>query len=75
MLCKLLSFPKQFAQRLTVYVVWGSSKYKKKVHLVSWDKVYRPKEEDDLGFGKEKEMKLAWITKLALGIVKKPKTL
>ena len=55
--------------------IWGSSNYKKRVHLVSWDKVCRPKEVGGLGFKKAKEMNLALMTKLAWEIVNKPKTL
>ena len=61
--------------RICRQFIWGSSEYKKRVHLVSWDKVCKPKEQGGLGFRKEREINIVWMTKLAWGIVNKPEAL
>ena len=53
--------------------IWGSAKHKKRIHLITWDKVCKPKQEGGLGFRKAKEINLACMTKLAWEMVNNPK--
>ncbi|CAL1413056.1 unnamed protein product [Linum trigynum] len=45
--------------------VWGSSEGKRKVHLISWDKVCKPKNQGGLGLRSARNMNLAYMVKLA----------
>ena len=39
--------------------IWGESEGKRKVHLVSWDDIFKPKDQGGLGFRKRAEMNKA----------------
>ncbi|CAN1145226.1 Putative ribonuclease H protein At1g65750, partial [Linum perenne] len=45
--------------------VWGSSASQKNVHLISWEAIYRPKEEGGLGLRSARTLNLAYLAKLA----------
>ncbi|CAN1786633.1 hypothetical protein LINPERHAP1_LOCUS17311 [Linum perenne] len=57
MLCKLPPSPRRFLKILILRIrnfVWGSSKDQRKVHLITWDVVYRPKSQGDSDSGKQR---------------------
>lgn len=54
----------QGADRLSRNFLWGSSKNKKKVHLISWDKIAKPREEGGLGIHAAKPKNTALLAKL-----------
>ncbi|CAN1138632.1 Putative ribonuclease H protein At1g65750 [Linum perenne] len=55
--------------------VWGSTNDCRKIHLVSWDEVCRPKEHGGLGLKKAKELNMAFMMKLAFQFFKSPNEL
>ncbi|CAN1774444.1 Putative ribonuclease H protein At1g65750 [Linum perenne] len=54
---------------------WGSSDNCRKVHLVSWDTICKPKDRGGLGLRKAKELNLAYMMKLAFLFFKSPNDL
>lgn len=54
----------QGVDRLNKNFLWGSSENKKKVHLVGWNKITRPKEEGGLGLQAAKQKNTAMLAKL-----------
>ncbi|CAN1124680.1 Putative ribonuclease H protein At1g65750 [Linum perenne] len=61
--------------RKTRNFVWGSTNDCRKIHLVSWDEVCRPKEHGGLGLKKAKELNMAFMMKLAFQFFKSPNEL
>ncbi|CAN1149113.1 Putative ribonuclease H protein At1g65750 [Linum perenne] len=55
--------------------VWGSSDDCRKIHLVSWDTICKPKDRGGLGLRKTKELNLAYMMKLAFLFFKSPNDL
>ena len=55
--------------------VWGSSNSRRKCYLINWEKVTRLKEEGGLGLWKAREVNLAYMMKLAWGIIYSPNKL
>ncbi|CAN1823064.1 Putative ribonuclease H protein At1g65750 [Linum perenne] len=55
--------------------VWGSTTECRKIHLVSWDEVCKPKEDGGLGLKKAKELNMAFMMKLAFQFFKNPNDL
>ncbi|CAN1818738.1 Putative ribonuclease H protein At1g65750 [Linum perenne] len=55
--------------------VWGSSDNCRKLHLVSWDTICKPKDRGGLGLRKTKELNLAYMMKLAFLFFKSPNDL
>ncbi|CAN1775079.1 Putative ribonuclease H protein At1g65750 [Linum perenne] len=52
--------------------VWGSSDDYKKIHLVFWDTICKPKDRRGLGMRKVKELNFAYMMKLAFLFFKSP---
>lgn len=50
--------------RISRNFLWGSTETKKKVHLISWKKITRPKKEGGLGIQAAKEKNIALLAKL-----------
>ena len=50
--------------RVTRNFIWGSTPNKRKVHMVSWNKVTKPKEEGGLGLQAVKPKNLSLLAKL-----------
>ena len=50
--------------RLSRNFLWGSSKSKKKIHLVSWKKITKPKRKGGLGIQAAREKNIASLAKL-----------
>ena len=50
--------------RLSRNFLWGYSKSKKKIHLVSWKKITKPKREGGLGIQAAREKNIASLAKL-----------
>ncbi|CAN1129226.1 Putative ribonuclease H protein At1g65750 [Linum perenne] len=55
--------------------VWGSDHGKRKVHLVNWDTICKPKEIGGLGLRSARHLNQAFLLKLAWGLLKRPKEL
>ncbi|CAN1815926.1 Putative ribonuclease H protein At1g65750 [Linum perenne] len=55
--------------------VWGGSKDQRKVHLLSWDTICRPKSQGGLGLRMAKELNEAFLMKLGWQILKHPEKL
>ncbi|CAN1138974.1 Putative ribonuclease H protein At1g65750 [Linum perenne] len=55
--------------------VWGSTTECRKIHLVSWDEVCKPKEHGGLGLKKAKELNMAFMMKLVFQFFKSPNDL
>ncbi|CAN1126705.1 Putative ribonuclease H protein At1g65750 [Linum perenne] len=55
--------------------VWGSTNNGRKIHLVSWDEVCKPKEHGGLGLKKAKELNMAFMMKMAFQFFKYPNEL
>ncbi|CAN1746203.1 Putative ribonuclease H protein At1g65750 [Linum perenne] len=64
----------QIDQRIRSFV-WGSEQGKRKVHLVKWEDICRPKDLGGLGLRSAQSFNRAFILKLAWGILKRPKEL
>ena len=58
--------------RICKQFIWGLSYLKKKIHLISQNKICCPKEEGGLSFRKAKELNLACKMKLTWSLVNKP---
>ncbi|CAI0548092.1 unnamed protein product, partial [Linum tenue] len=52
--------------------IWGSTADKRKIHLVHWEGICRPKHEGGLGLRQAHELNLAFLAKLAWGFIKNP---
>ncbi|CAN1835862.1 Putative ribonuclease H protein At1g65750 [Linum perenne] len=52
--------------------VWGSSDSVRKTHNVNWDTVCKPKSMGGLGLRSARELNLAFLKKVAWGIISKP---
>ncbi|CAN1127767.1 Putative ribonuclease H protein At1g65750 [Linum perenne] len=52
--------------------VWGSSDSVRKTHNVNWDTVCKPKRMGGLGLRSARELNLAFLMKVAWGIISKP---
>ncbi|CAN1762273.1 Putative ribonuclease H protein At1g65750 [Linum perenne] len=52
--------------------VWGSSDSVRKTHNVNWDTVCKPKSMGGLGLRSARELNLAFLMKVAWGIISKP---
>lgn len=50
--------------RLSCNFLWGSSENKKKLHLIGWKKITKPKKEGGLGIQTTKEKNKALLAKL-----------
>ena len=61
--------------RLSRNFLWGSSENKKKLHLVGWSKITKPKKEGGLGNQVAKAKNIALIAKLNLRITSEPNSL
>lgn len=53
------------AEKICRDFIWGSTEEKRKCHLVSWDKLCKPKEASGLGFRSIRILNQAYIMKLA----------
>jgi hypothetical protein len=60
------------AEKICRDFIWGSTNQHRKCHLVSWEKICRPKEEDGLGFRNLRILNQAYIHKLAWQMVADP---
>ncbi|CAN1137716.1 Putative ribonuclease H protein At1g65750 [Linum perenne] len=55
--------------------IWGSSPDHKKIHLLSWDTICRPKSQGGLGLRMAKELNDAFMLKIGWLLLKKPEAL
>ncbi|CAN1167457.1 Putative ribonuclease H protein At1g65750 [Linum perenne] len=55
--------------------LWGSTNDCRKIHLVSWEEVCKPKEHGRSGLKKAKELNMAFMMKLAFNFFKSPNEL
>ncbi|CAN1788863.1 Putative ribonuclease H protein At1g65750 [Linum perenne] len=55
--------------------MWGSTNDCRKIHLVSWDEVCKPKEHGGLGLKKARDLNMAFMMKLAFLFFKSPNEL
>ena len=60
LLAKILSN----VDKLSRNFLWGSSKSKKKIHLVSWKKITKPKKDGGLGIQVAREKNITNLAKL-----------
>ncbi|CAN1831532.1 Putative ribonuclease H protein At1g65750 [Linum perenne] len=58
-------------QRIRTFI-WGSDQGKRKVHLVKWEVICKPKELGGLGLRSAKSLNQAFLLKIAWGILKRP---
>ncbi|CAN1163136.1 Putative ribonuclease H protein At1g65750 [Linum perenne] len=58
-------------QRIRSFV-WGAEAGKRKLHLVKWEEVCKPKEMGGLGLRSAKALNQAYLLKLAWGLLKNP---
>ncbi|GAU10423.1 hypothetical protein TSUD_421820 [Trifolium subterraneum] len=63
------------AEKICRDFIWGSTVNQRKCHLVSWEKICRPKEEGGLGFKNLRMLNQAYIHKLAWQMVAEPNKL
>jgi mannosylglycoprotein endo-beta-mannosidase len=63
------------AEKICRDFIWGSTNQHRKCHLVSWEKICRPKEEGGLGFRNLRILNQAYIHKLAWQMVADPNKL
>ncbi|CAN1142459.1 Putative ribonuclease H protein At1g65750 [Linum perenne] len=61
-------------QRIRSFV-WGSEQGQRKLHLVNWENLCKPKELGGLGLRSARELNQAYLLKLAWGILKQPSEL
>ena len=54
----------QSIDRLCRNIIWGTTDDKKKLHLVSWKKITKPKKDGGIGLQSAKEKNLALLAKL-----------
>lgn len=50
--------------KVNIDFLWGSSKEKRKLHLVGWNKIFRPKEKGGLRLQAAKAKNIALLAKL-----------
>ncbi|XP_061358638.1 uncharacterized protein LOC133302833 [Gastrolobium bilobum] len=62
-------------EKMTRGFIWGSNRSKRKVHLVSWENVYRVKEEGGLGLRDQKLINQAYAMKIGFGVMMNHDTL
>lgn len=55
--------PSQICDNLDRNFLWGETSGKRKIHLISWDNVCKPKFQGDLGFKKTAVMNIAILVK------------
>ncbi|CAN1189723.1 Putative ribonuclease H protein At1g65750 [Linum perenne] len=55
--------------------VWGSTSEERKVHLVSWDHICRPRNQGGLGLRLARHLNMAYLIKLAFQFFQKPNML
>ncbi|CAN0843862.1 Putative ribonuclease H protein At1g65750 [Linum grandiflorum] len=55
--------------------IWGSEEGHRRIHLVSWENICKPKEMGGMGLCSALEMNQAFTLKLAWGLLKRPKEL
>ena len=55
--------------------IWGTNENRRKIHLVSWEHICKPKEEGGLGFQTARAMNKAYLMKLAWGLTSQPDSL
>ncbi|CAN1800109.1 Putative ribonuclease H protein At1g65750 [Linum perenne] len=55
--------------------IWGSKNGERKVHLISWENVCKPKDQGGLGLRSAHELNQAFLMKLTWGMLKKPSKL
>lgn len=57
--------------RISRNFVWGTKLEKRKLHLVGWEKIIKPKEEGGLGLQAAKPKNLAFLAKLSWRFISK----
>ena len=55
--------------------IWGGNKEKRKVHLVSWDTLVKPRDKGGLGFRLMQQANCVLLTKLGWRIMQEPQSL
>ncbi|CAN1771029.1 Putative ribonuclease H protein At1g65750 [Linum perenne] len=55
--------------------VWGSDQGKRKIHLVNWDTICKPKDLGGLGLRSARHLNQAFLLKIAWGLLKRPSEL
>lgn len=66
MLCKGLHFQSMFATNWIKVIdfLWGSMSEKKRMHLVGWNEIVKPKEEGGLGIQAARAKNITLLSKL-----------
>ena len=66
MLCKGLHFQSMFATNWIKVIdfLWGSMREKKRMHLVGWNEIVKPKEEGGLGIQAARAKNITLLSKL-----------
>ena len=73
--CALFAKVLTNVDRLSRNFLWGSSENKKKLHLVGWSKITKPKKEGGLGVQVAKAKNIALLAKLNWHLTSKPNSL
>lgn len=55
--------------------LWGSSENQNKTHLISWERICKPKDQGGLGFRNFRELNKAYMMKLAWQLMNNPEKL